>query len=106
MVALLNDLDADGRDVSWIWDADFDALADLDVPVVAAGRRSEDLAVRLKYAGVPVEAVCREPAEAIRLAAARTREDRLVVVVATYTAMLDARQAILGRVARVRDSAA
>src|SRR5439155_8384506 len=47
VVVSMNDLGADGRDVSWIWDADFDRLADMDVPVVASGRRAEDVALRL-----------------------------------------------------------
>jgi lipid II isoglutaminyl synthase (glutamine-hydrolysing) len=51
---LLNDHAADGEDVSWIWDADFERVAGLACSVVVGGTRAADLAVRLKYAGVPM----------------------------------------------------
>lgn len=47
----INDLDADGRDVSWLWDVDFEVLAVGDAPLHTAGIRGPDMAVRLKYAG-------------------------------------------------------
>jgi UDP-N-acetylmuramyl tripeptide synthase len=49
---LLNDRAADGHDVSWIWDADFERVASLAQSIVVSGTRAADLAVRLKYAGV------------------------------------------------------
>ncbi len=54
LLIALNDLDADGRDVSWIWDADLEELAPPGRvrTVVVSGRRAADLAVRLKYAGI------------------------------------------------------
>lgn len=54
MVAFfINDQVADGRDISWIWDIDFEELADQpDTVVFAGGSRAHDLAVRLKYAGI------------------------------------------------------
>ena len=56
MVAFfINDQVADGRDISWIWDIDFEELADQpDTVVFAGGSRAHDLAVRLKYAGIAV----------------------------------------------------
>ncbi len=48
----LNDRIADGRDVSWIWDADFELLAGVARSVVCAGTRAPEIAVRLKYAGI------------------------------------------------------
>ncbi|HEX9056144.1 MAG TPA: MurT ligase domain-containing protein [Ktedonobacterales bacterium] len=51
---LLNDNAADGEDVSWIWDADFERVAALARTIVVGGTRAADLAVRLKYAGVPM----------------------------------------------------
>src|SRR5439155_23602599 len=51
LLMALNDLDADGGDVSGIWDADFEHVAGKATSLVVAGRRAEDLAVRLKYAG-------------------------------------------------------
>ncbi|MCC6705228.1 MAG: DUF1727 domain-containing protein, partial [Thermomicrobiales bacterium] len=48
----INDLDADGRDVSWLWDVDFELLAGDGPPIMTAGIRGTDMANRLKYAGV------------------------------------------------------
>jgi UDP-N-acetylmuramyl tripeptide synthase len=104
VVVSVNDLDADGRDVSWIWDADFDRLAGMGVPVVASGRRAEDVALRLKYGGVAPLPARRDPLAAIQAATVRCPHDRTVVVLATYTAMLATRRALLhGRAARVDD---
>ena len=48
----LNDGIADGRDVSWVWDADFEVLAGRVARVTCSGTRAEEMAVRLKYAGI------------------------------------------------------
>ncbi len=53
----LNDRIADGRDVSWVWDADFELLAGGVRRVVCAGTRAPEMALRLKYAGWPTEAI-------------------------------------------------
>jgi UDP-N-acetylmuramyl tripeptide synthase len=53
----LNDRIADGRDVSWVWDADFELLADSVRRVVCAGTRAPEMALRLKYAGWPRERI-------------------------------------------------
>ena len=55
VLAILNDRTADGRDVSWVWDADFEMLAGHVRRVTCAGTRAAELAVRLKYAGVPTD---------------------------------------------------
>jgi len=49
---VLNDNVADGRDVSWIWDVDFEWVVQQTTTLVVAGSRTLDLALRLKYAGV------------------------------------------------------
>ena len=53
----LNDRIADGRDVSWIWDADFEVLAGRVRRATCSGTRAEEMALRLKYAGIdaPIE---------------------------------------------------
>ncbi|MCL2766276.1 MAG: MurT ligase domain-containing protein, partial [Peptococcaceae bacterium] len=56
----VNDQEADGRDVSWLWDVDFEALADDNNNlrrIICSGQRGEDVAVRLKYAGLPPEVI-------------------------------------------------
>jgi UDP-N-acetylmuramyl tripeptide synthase len=105
VVVALSDRDADGHDVSWIWDADLERVASLGVPVVAGGTRAADMAVRLKYAGRAPEAMEPDPMKAVRAAVGRCPPDRLVAVLATYTAMLDLREALLGdRPGRVEDA--
>jgi UDP-N-acetylmuramyl tripeptide synthase len=51
----INDLDADGRDVSWLWDVDFELLANGTAPLATTGIRGADMANRLKYAGVDAD---------------------------------------------------
>ena len=51
----LNDRIADGRDVSWIWDADFELLRGRVRRVTCSGTRAEEMALRLKYAGIDAE---------------------------------------------------
>lgn len=53
VVFFLNDNELDGRDISWIWDADFEGLSDTSLSrVIVSGIRAYDLAIRLKYAGI------------------------------------------------------
>jgi UDP-N-acetylmuramyl tripeptide synthase len=52
LLLMLNDRAADGEDVSWIWDADYERVAGLARSLVVSGNRAPDLAVRMKYAGV------------------------------------------------------
>jgi UDP-N-acetylmuramyl tripeptide synthase len=94
----LNDRDADGRDVSWVWDADFETLAPAVEHVVVTGIRSRDLANRFKYAGVARERVevVDEWGSAIDRAIGAAPPGGEVVVLATYTAML----ALRGELAR------
>ena len=96
IIGALNDRDADGRDVSWIWDADFETLAPAVEHAVITGLRSRDLALRFKYAGLAKERmeVVDDPAAAIDRAVALAPEGCEVVVVATYTAMLSLRDAL------------
>ena len=98
LLAALNDRDADGRDVSWIWDADFETLAPTVEHAVVTGIRSRDLANRLKYAGVARDRieVVDQWGSAIDRALGGAAPGGEVVVLATYTAML----ALRGELAR------
>ena len=90
----LNDRIADGQDVSWIWDVDFELLAGRAATVLAGGDRAEDLAVRLKYAGLGSEQirVVKDHATALRELLAAVPQGATAYAVPTYTAMLDLRQ--------------
>ena len=89
-VIALNDDIADGRDVSWIWDVDFEPLlAGLD-RLVATGGRAAELALRFSYAGFPESAIDVVPdlERALDRGLALTEPEGELVVLPTYTAML------------------
>jgi UDP-N-acetylmuramyl tripeptide synthase len=93
----LNDRIADGRDVSWVWDADFELLAGGVRRVVCAGTRAPELAVRLKYAGVdPSKLVIVEGIERSLDEAVAGAPDRLFAL-PTYTALLELRMLLAQR---------
>ncbi len=53
----LNDRIADGKDVSWIWDVDFEGVVDRASHVICSGRRADDMALRVRYADVPPDRI-------------------------------------------------
>ncbi len=93
----LNDRKADGTDVSWIWDVDFEMLKGHAKVVIPAGVRAHDLAVRLKYAGVDAEKPQTEPGKALDLLIKSTNEGDTAYLLCTYTAMLDLRAELVRR---------
>lgn len=97
LLAVLNDQIADGRDVSWVWDADFELLADRLRRVVCSGTRAAEMAVRLKYAGVPEERLVVQPALPAALDAAIADGSGRLVAIPTYTAMLELRRELVAR---------
>jgi UDP-N-acetylmuramyl tripeptide synthase len=93
----LNDRIADGRDVSWIWDADFELLEDAVRHVTCAGTRAPELALRLKYAGWPQGSIAVEPEIETSLDhAVADAPDRLFAL-PTYTALLELHKVLSGR---------
>jgi lipid II isoglutaminyl synthase (glutamine-hydrolysing) len=98
LLAILNDRTADGRDVSWVWDADLEVLAGRVGHVTCSGTRAAELAVRLKYAGVPPERLHVEPGltAALDHALASTGEGQLFAL-PTYTALLELREELARR---------
>ncbi len=98
LLAVLNDRTADGRDVSWVWDADFEMLAGRVRRVTCAGTRAAELAVRLKYAGVPPDRlhVVSGVAAALDEAVADAPSGRLYAL-PTYTALLQLRGVLAER---------
>ena len=97
LLGVLNDRIADGRDVSWVWDADFEVLAPHVRHAVCAGTRAPELALRLKYAGVPEERLTVEPALDRAIDAALGAGDGRVFAIPTYTAMLELREELVRR---------
>ena len=103
LLIAINDLFADGTDVSWLWDVEFERLQERVNVAVCAGLRAEDMAVRLKYAGVEPDRIRVENdlRRALELALAAAEPNETVYVLPTYTAMLAMRQ-ILQRTGYVR----
>jgi UDP-N-acetylmuramyl tripeptide synthase len=89
----INDLDADGRDVSWLWDVPLEAMAPYQPRIVAAGTRAADMALRLKYAGMTAEAGG-SLERAVRKLVESTPAGGTAYVLPTYTAMLEVRNAL------------
>ena len=94
---VINDEFADGRDVSWLWDVDFEMLAAGSQPIATAGIRGADMANRLKYAGIdesrlipldgPID-------QALTTFLDRTSGAHEVSILPTYTAMLQSIRAV------------
>ena len=85
---VLNDRIPDGRDVSWIWDVDFEMIPG-NISVAVSGDRVYDLALRLKYAGITAN-ICENLENAFD-----TKET--LYVLPTYSAMLDVRKILTGK---------
>ncbi len=97
IVVAINDNIADGTDVSWLWDVDFEQLAEVASrfsSVIVTGLRAWDMAVRFKYAGFAPEQVLVEenPGRAIEQALEKTAPGSKLFILPTYTAMLDMRR--------------
>jgi UDP-N-acetylmuramyl tripeptide synthase len=98
-VLALNDAIADGRDVSWIWDVDFEPLlASLDT-LVASGERAAELALRFKYGGLSEDAIEVQPSleRALDRGLELTPAGGELVVLPTYTAMLGLQRIVVAR---------
>src|SRR5438876_59787 len=95
----LNDEIADGRDVSWIWDVDFEPLLGGLERLVATGERAAELALRFKYAGLPADAIEVVPSleEALDRGLELTPARGELVALPTYTAMLGLRELVARR---------
>ena len=90
---LLNDNYADGRDVSWIWDVNFENLKDADLDeVYVSGLRAFDMAVRLKTAGIASSKLVIEEDYENLTAKIRNGKNKKLYILATYTAMINYRK--------------
>jgi lipid II isoglutaminyl synthase (glutamine-hydrolysing) len=98
LLVALNDEIADGRDVSWIWDVDFEPLLAGLQRLIATGERAAELALRFKYAGLAPDAIEVRPSleDALDRSLALTERGAELVALPTYTAMLALRD-LVGR---------
>jgi len=98
-VIALNDATADGRDVSWIWDVDFEPLLERLDRLVVSGDRAAELALRCTYAGFRADALEIAPdlAQALDRGLELTPAGGELTVLPTYTAMLELRKIVAER---------
>ena len=92
----INDNEADGHDISWIWDCDFEELASQeDVLVFAGGIRKNDLQLRLKYAGIDAQTV--DSVNEVVDAALALPAEWNIYAIANYTSLPAVRSALMAR---------
>ena len=96
ILLVLNDRIPDGRDVSWIWDVDFEMIP-LSMTVVVSGERAYDLAVRMKYAGNQHFITEPDLRKAISTGLEKTVANKVLYILPTYSAMLEVRKILTGR---------
>lgn len=97
IVLCLNDLDADGHDISWIWDVDYEKLSACGNirRILVWGKRAEDMQLRLKYAGIPESSVQRIPEKDLKKLLGEIYHSREpVFILPNYTTMLPLRDAL------------
>ena len=92
----LNDRIADGTDVSWIWDVDFENLINKSILLTTTGDRAYDLALRLKYAGLSSK-IELNLSDALSHALSQTKKSETLYILPTYTAMLEIRKLLVGK---------
>jgi lipid II isoglutaminyl synthase (glutamine-hydrolysing) len=99
LLIALNDEIADGRDVSWIWDVDFEPLLAGVERLIATGERAAELALRFKYAGLDESAIEVVPSleDALDRGLAQTPAGGELAALPTYTAMLGLRKIVSRR---------
>jgi UDP-N-acetylmuramyl tripeptide synthase len=99
LLVALNDAIADGRDVSWIWDVDFEPLFDRLETLVATGSRAAEVALRAKYGGLDAAriAVVSDLERALDRGLELTPPGEELVLLPTYTAMLALRRIVAAR---------
>lgn len=95
LLLILNDRIPDGRDISWIWDVDFENLKKVK-NITLSGDRVYDLALRLKYAECDFS-IWLDLKNAIEKAETKTNSNEILFVLPTYSAMLEIRKILTGR---------
>jgi UDP-N-acetylmuramyl tripeptide synthase len=96
LLLLLNDRIPDGRDISWIWDVDFEMLKNKNLDIFVSGDRAYDLSNRLNFADVK-NTVFEAFEKAYNFALKQTPNDKTLVILPTYSAMLEIRREIFGK---------
>jgi UDP-N-acetylmuramyl tripeptide synthase len=95
----INDNLADGRDISWLWDADFEQLSAANRQIIVSGVRAEDMAVRMKYAGIAAANIVCLPKldKALDEALSRLSPGQTLRLLPTYTCLLELQKLLKSR---------
>ena len=90
LMIAINDKYADGRDVSWLWDADFEVFEKFNEKIFITGTRADDMALRLKYAGVDpsVMVIDNNIKKTFDYALKSMHIGERLIILPTYTALL------------------
>lgn len=94
VLIIINDLIADGRDVSWLWDVDFESLKEKGHKFITSGIRGTDMSLRLKYAGLACENV-EKVEKALDLSLGLANNNLLIIP--TYTALLNLKKLFVNK---------
>ncbi|MBI2031119.1 MAG: DUF1727 domain-containing protein [Candidatus Levybacteria bacterium] len=97
ILIILNDRIPDGRDVSWIWDVDFENSINNFKSVYVSGDRVYDMALRLKYSEVQDFNIYEKLKEAINSQLLNVQKNEILYILPTYSAMLDLRKILTGK---------
>ena len=91
LLIIINDNYADGRDVSWLWDTDFELLKDYPQNIIISGIRTYDMAVRMKYAGFDESKITikNDIKEALKFSLNQINDNEQLLIMPTYTALLE-----------------
>lgn len=89
ILIIINDNYADGRDVSWLWDAEFELLKNAKKEIVVSGIRANDMALRLKYAGLKNIKIISNINKAVDYIGENAGENVDITILPTYTALLE-----------------
>lgn len=94
----LNDNAADGRDISWIWDAEVEVIAEQESRInriICSGQRSGDMAVRMKYSGIDSEKITIQPALQTGIEQTINLDSEVSYILCTYTALFASRKILV-----------
>ncbi|QQG40509.1 MAG: Mur ligase family protein [Candidatus Levyibacteriota bacterium] len=101
LLLVLNDRIPDGRDVSWIWDVDFEEFIEKNINITVSGDRCYDIGLRIKYIEPLIHntkyIIQENLGKAIKVALNKTPKNDVLYILPTYSAMLEVRKILTGR---------
>ncbi|MBF6979130.1 Mur ligase family protein [Aerococcaceae bacterium zg-BR22] len=98
LVSILNNRYADGTDVSWIWDGNYEQIVDFPIEqVITSGMRADEMTLRLKVAGINPAIMAQVESHDEIIQRIQQADTEYVHILATYTAMLDLRETLIKR---------